>query len=88
MALSRFDVAFKLQHNGKVVLHLPSVASDDARRLKMVCGDNVPDNSLYFDTINETEDFKYQAPERCWILRFLSCTFLMLDKLVYGTMEQ
>ena len=53
MALSRFDVAFKLQHNGKVVLHLPSVASDDARRLKMVCGDNVPDNSLYFDEQRE-----------------------------------
>ncbi len=49
MSLSRFDVAFKLQHNGKVVLHLPSVPSDDPRRLKMVCGDNVPDNSLYFD---------------------------------------
>ena len=49
MALSRFDVAFKLQHNGRVVLHLPSVPADDARRLKMVCGDNVPENSLYFD---------------------------------------
>ena len=49
MALSRFDVAFKLQHNGKVILHLPAVPKDDARRLKMVCGDNVPENSLYFD---------------------------------------
>jgi len=49
MALSRFDVAFKLSHNGRVVLHLPSVPADDERRLKMVCGDNVPDNSLYFD---------------------------------------
>ncbi len=49
MALSRFDVAFKLMHNGRVVLHLPSVPADDARRLKMVCGDNVPENSLYFD---------------------------------------
>lgn len=48
MALSRFDVAFKLSHNGRVVLHLPSVQADDARRLKMVCGDNVPDNSVYF----------------------------------------
>ena len=48
MALSRFDVAFKLSHNGKVVLHLPSVPADDPRRLKMVCGDNVPENSLYF----------------------------------------
>ncbi len=49
MALSRFDVAFKLQHNGRVVLHLPSVPADDPRRLKMVCGDSVPDNSVYFD---------------------------------------
>jgi DNA mismatch repair protein MutL len=49
MTLSRFDVAFKLQHNGRVVLHLPSVPADDARRLKMVCGDNVPENSVYFD---------------------------------------
>lgn len=49
MALSRFDVAFKLKHNDRVVLHLPSVPSDDARRVKMVCGDNVPENSLYFD---------------------------------------
>jgi len=49
MALSRFDVAFKLQHNGRVVMHLPSVPADDARRLKMVCGDNVPENSVHFD---------------------------------------
>lgn len=53
MALSRFDVAFKLSHNGRVVLHLPSVPSDDARRLKMVCGDNVPENSVYFDEQRE-----------------------------------
>lgn len=53
MALSRFDVAFKLTHNGKIVLHLPSLAADDSRRLKMVCGDNVPDNSVYFDEERE-----------------------------------
>ena len=53
MALSRFDVAFKLSHNGRVVLHLPSVPADDARRLKMVCGDNVPANSVYFDEQRE-----------------------------------
>lgn len=53
MALSRFDVAFKLSNNGRVVLHLPSVPADDARRLKMVCGDNVPDNSVYFDEQRE-----------------------------------
>ncbi len=48
MALSRFDVSFKLSHNGRTVLHLPSVAADDSRRVKMVCGDNVPENSIYF----------------------------------------
>ena len=48
MALARFDVAFKLSHNGKVVLHLPSTKADDPRRIKMVIGDNIPDNSLYF----------------------------------------
>lgn len=53
MALSRFDVAFKLSHNGRVVLHLPSVPPDDARRLKMVCGDNVPENSVHFDEQRE-----------------------------------
>lgn len=56
MALSRFDVAFKLSHNGKVVLHLPSVPADDPRRLKMVCGDNVPENSIYFT--EEREDMR------------------------------
>ena len=53
MALSRFDVAFKLTHNGRVVLHLPAVAVDDSRRVKMVCGDNVPDNSVYFEDSRE-----------------------------------
>ncbi|RBP49337.1 DNA mismatch repair endonuclease MutL [Arenicella xantha] len=53
MALSRFDVAFKLSHNGRVVMHLPAVPADDPRRLKMVCGDNVPENSVYFDEQRE-----------------------------------
>ena len=53
MALSRFDVAFKLSHNGRVILHLPAVPADDPRRVKMVCGDNVPDNSVYFDEQRE-----------------------------------
>ncbi|MFT5573686.1 MAG: DNA mismatch repair protein MutL [Cryomorphaceae bacterium] len=53
MALSRFDVAFKLTHNGRVVLHLPSIPANDSRRIKMVCGDNVPDNSVYFDEQRE-----------------------------------
>lgn len=49
MALSRFDVEFKLKNNGRVTLHLPVVPFDDARRIKAVCGDNVADNSLYFE---------------------------------------
>ena len=53
MALSRFDVSFKLTHNSRVVLHLPSVPTDDERRVKMVCGDNVPINSVYFEEQRE-----------------------------------
>lgn len=49
MALSRFDVEFKLNNNGKLVLHLPAVSHDDSRRIKAVCGDNVPENSQYFE---------------------------------------
>ena len=49
MALSRFDVEFKLSHNGRVTLNLPAVPFDDVRRIKTICGDNVSDNSLYFD---------------------------------------
>ncbi len=49
MALARFDVAFKLSHNGKVILHLPRTEADDPRRIKMVLGANIPDNSLYFE---------------------------------------
>ncbi len=53
MALSRFDVAFKLTHNEKIILHLPSVAAEDSRRVKMVCGENVPENSCYFEERRE-----------------------------------
>ncbi len=56
MSLSRFDVAFKLSHNGRTVLHLPRVDSDDPRRVKMVCGDNVPQNSIYFE--DQREDMR------------------------------
>lgn len=40
MALARFDVAFKLLHNGKVILDLPQAVSehDQERRLAKVCG--------------------------------------------------
>ena len=48
MALSRFDVAFKLTNNGRIVLHLPAIEATDSRRVQAVCGDNVPDNSVYF----------------------------------------
>ncbi len=56
MSLSRFDVAFKLSHNGRTVLHLPRVDSDDPRRVKMVCGDNVPQNSIHFE--DQREDMR------------------------------
>jgi DNA mismatch repair protein MutL len=46
MALSRFDVSFSLKHNGKVILHLPSVSDQGERRLRAVCGDAMADNCL------------------------------------------
>ena len=49
MALSRFDVTFKFKHNGKIVLHLPAVPANDPRRVQAVCGDNMPEHSLYFE---------------------------------------
>lgn len=49
MALSRFDVSFKFKHNGKVVLHLPAVPVNDSRRVQAVCGDNMPEHSLYIE---------------------------------------
>lgn len=61
MALARFDVAFKLSHNNRVVLHLPAVAADDVRRIKTVCGDNVPANSIYI------EEQREQLRLRGWI---------------------
>jgi len=50
MALSRFDVAFSLKNNGKVVLHLPSVLGNDERRLRAVCGDAMGENSLALES--------------------------------------
>lgn len=48
LALARFDVTFKLTHNGRLVLHLPACSSTDPRRVKAICGENMTDNSVYF----------------------------------------
>ncbi|MEO0368898.1 MAG: DNA mismatch repair endonuclease MutL [Pseudomonadota bacterium] len=53
MALVRFDVAFKLHHNGKLTLHLPSVPRGDNRRLATVCGNAMAEHSQWFEVSND-----------------------------------
>ncbi len=49
MALARFDVAFEFHYNGRAVMHLLPVASQDDARIAAVCGQQMADNSLKFD---------------------------------------
>lgn len=49
MALARFDVAFRLTHNGKTVLNLPAAVANDPHRIGLVCGKSVPEHMQYFD---------------------------------------
>lgn len=51
IALSRFDVAFELNHNQKQILHLRPVASPDAggQRLAELCGTPMLANSVFLD---------------------------------------
>jgi DNA mismatch repair protein MutL len=48
VALSRFDVAFSLKHNGKILRQYPQANNDQARdkRIALVCGGKVMDEAL------------------------------------------
>jgi DNA mismatch repair protein MutL len=50
LALARFDVAFRLTSNGRVVLALPAAEGRDAqeRRVAAVCGDEFMQHARYF----------------------------------------
>ncbi|WP_293266853.1 DNA mismatch repair endonuclease MutL [Neptunomonas sp.] len=51
LALSRFDVAFQLKHNGRVIHQLKpaSVKAEQERRVASVCGPAFVDQSLHVD---------------------------------------
>ena len=52
LALSRFDVSFRLSHNDKVFIDCP-VATEDAdkiQRISKICGREFADNSIQFST--------------------------------------
>jgi DNA mismatch repair protein MutL len=51
LALSRFSVAFRLNHNGKVVLNLPAADSleDQEQRIASICGSEFMQHALYIE---------------------------------------
>lgn len=48
VALSRFDVAFSLKHNGKILRQYPRAMNDQARdkRIALVCGGKIMDDAV------------------------------------------
>jgi DNA mismatch repair protein MutL len=52
LALSRFEVAFSLRHNGKLIHNLPGAAStsEQQRRVAAVCGPAFMEQALYIET--------------------------------------
>lgn len=52
LALSRFDVGFRLAHNDKVLIDCPPAESDEARtqRISKICGQEFARNSVHFST--------------------------------------
>ncbi|MDG1905206.1 MAG: DNA mismatch repair endonuclease MutL [Arenicella sp.] len=49
MALARFDVAFQLKSNGRVVFHLPATKREDPSRVRAVAGKGLSDHSHFFE---------------------------------------
>lgn len=69
LALSRFSVAFRLNHNGKSVLHLPVAADheEQERRIASLCGKEFIEHSLYFEHASSIAESEFQL--RGWIAR-------------------
>ncbi|MCP4597442.1 DNA mismatch repair endonuclease MutL [Neptuniibacter sp.] len=60
LALSRFDVAFQLRHNGKVIHQLRQADSEleQERRVASICGSAFIDNALKADVIAEASGLR------------------------------
>jgi DNA mismatch repair protein MutL len=61
LALSRFDVGFRLTHNGKVSIDCPFSTKDTDRlaRVSLICGREFAENSVFFDS--EQDDISLQG---------------------------
>lgn len=60
LALSRFDVAFQLRHNGKVIHQLRQADSEleQERRVASICGSAFIDNALKADVVAEASGLR------------------------------
>ncbi len=60
LALSRFDVAFQLRHNGKVIHQLRQASSEleQERRIASICGSAFIDNALKADVVAEASGLR------------------------------
>ena len=60
LALSRFDVAFQLQHNGKVIHQLRQADSEleQERRVASICGSGFIDNAVKADVLAEASGLR------------------------------
>ncbi len=60
VALSRFDVAFSLTHNGRRVLDLPPAEDRERQeaRVSAVCGDAFLDSALYLEHVGEALELR------------------------------
>jgi len=60
LALSRFDVAFQLRHNGKVIHQLRQAESEmeQERRVASICGSAFIDNALKADVVAEASGLR------------------------------
>ncbi|WP_067865933.1 DNA mismatch repair endonuclease MutL [Neptuniibacter marinus] len=60
LALSRFDVAFQLRHNGKVIHQLRQADSqlEQERRVANICGSAFIDNALNVDVVAEASGLR------------------------------
>ncbi|MEM5537427.1 DNA mismatch repair endonuclease MutL [Neptuniibacter pectenicola] len=60
LALSRFDVAFQLRHNGKVIHQLRQADSqlEQERRVASICGSAFIDNALNVDVVAEASGLR------------------------------
>ena len=67
LALSRFDVAIRLHHNGRLVLSCPAVKSDYRNRIDSVIGSAFYNDALYIDYhVGEMRLWGWLGGDKSW----------------------